>query len=408
LYDEVLLATILAMSGSHKVSVLGLAIAILAAFSLFGMAGASSASAPISAPLIAYWDGSSWTQQTAPNPDDSANLTTFAAVSATDTWALGSYGYSTSPTAQWFNALAEHWDGSSWQQVAMPTPSNASEVHLYGSAVASSSDIWAVGSWADFGPGDGFAPLIEHWDGTAWSVVPSPVLPQPVKDHGAQLFGVTAVSANDVWAVGYIGLGTHRSLILHWDGSSWTRASAPRNGFSELSGVSAISATKVWAVGTGQFKHLGHFVKQAFALRWNGKVWQKMPNVQAGSLLDVTGSENNVWAVGGWNNGGGPGRTLIEHWNGKHWKNFRGPTGFPESIRQPLLSVAMLPGNELWAVGYHEDEHSLQGQTLIEHFVNGSWSPVSSMNPARDDWFASVAAPTPTSVWAVGTYFPNS
>jgi hypothetical protein len=67
----------------------------------------------------------------------------------------------------------------------------------------------------------------------------------------------------------------------------------------------------------------------------------------------------------------------------------------------------MLPGNELWAVGYHEDEHSLQGQTLIEHFVNGSWSPVSSMNPARDDWFASVAAPTPTSVWAVGTYFPN-
>jgi hypothetical protein len=397
------------MARSHRAVVPGLAVAILAAVFLFATAGGSSASSPVSAPLIAYWNGTSWTQQTAPNPDSSGSLTAVAAVSPTDVWAFGSYGYSTSPSAQGFTALAEHWDGASWQQVAMPTPTDSSEVHLYGATVLSSSDIWVVGSWADFGPGDGLVPLIEHWDGSAWSIVPSPVLPQPVVDHGAQLYGVTGVAADDVWAVGYVGTGTQRALILHWDGTSWTRVPAPRNGsLSVLSGVTALSPTKVWAVGTLHVKHLKHHVAQGFALRWNGKVWQQMPNVHAGRLLAVTGTKNNIWAVGGWSNGGGPGRTLIEHWNGKHWKNFQGRTGFPDSIRQPLISIAMLPGDELWAVGYHEDEHSLPGQTLIEHFSDGAWSPVGSMNPANDDWFAGVAAASPTDVWAVGTYFPGS
>ena len=407
------------MSGPFKGFGLRIAVALVAAISAFGVAGASSASGPISAPLIAYWDGTSWTQQVAPNPDGSAILTAVAAVSPTDAWALGSYGYSTSaPSAQWFNALAEHWDGASGQQGAMATPPSSSGAHLSSTAVVSASDIWAVGSWDDFGAGDGPAPLIEHWDGSAWSIVPSPVLPQPAANQGAQLYGVTAVSATDAWAVGYIGTGTHHNLILHWDGTSWTRVRGPHMGpLASLSGVTAISATKVWAVGTTHVTVTGRTIKVPFALRWNGKVWQRMPNIQGGSLLAVTGSENNIWAVGGqrvgrYNLGSAcnncHGGTLIEHWNGKHWKNFSGPTKYPSSLHQPLVSIAMSSANEMWAVGYHEDEHSLQSQTLIERYINGVWSPVGSMNPAGDDWFASVAAATPTAVWAVGAYFPNS
>jgi hypothetical protein len=41
--------------------------------------------------------------------------------------------------------------------------------------------------------------LIEHWNGTQWSVVPSPNL------MGNNLLrGVAIVSANDVWAVGFV------------------------------------------------------------------------------------------------------------------------------------------------------------------------------------------------------------
>jgi hypothetical protein len=134
-----------------------------------------------------------------------------------------------------------------------------------------------------------------------------------------------------------------------------------------------------------------------------------MPTAGAGSLLAVTGSENNIWAVGGWHNRGiPPVGTSIEHWNGRHWKNFPAHSGNLESIQQPLTSIAMLPDNETWAVGYHKDEHSLQSQTLIEHFSHRAWSPVASMNPAKDDWFAGVAAASPTAVWAVGSYFPAS
>ena len=142
-----------------------------------------------------------------------------------------------------------------------------------------------------------------------------------------------------------------------------------------------------------------------------------MPNIQGGSLLAVTGSENNIWAagsqrVGRYNLGSVcnncHGRTLIEHCNGKHWKNFSGPTNYPSSLHQPLVSIAMSSAKEMWAVGYHENEHSLQSQTLIEHFSKGKWSEMKSMNPAKDDWFGGVAAASKSAVWAVGTYFPTS
>src|SRR5437762_3576748 len=62
--------------------------------------------------------------------------------------------------------------------------------------------------------------LIEHWDGIAWSVVPSP----NVSGLDRTLTGVAAVSANDVWAVGYYHNANYvvQTLIEHWNGSAWS------------------------------------------------------------------------------------------------------------------------------------------------------------------------------------------
>ena len=58
---------------------------------------------------------------------------------------------------------------------------------------------------------------MEHWNGTAWSVVPSPnVGPVLTLSHG-----VAAVSANDVWAVGSYDV-TDKALVEHWDGTAWS------------------------------------------------------------------------------------------------------------------------------------------------------------------------------------------
>jgi hypothetical protein len=52
----------------------------------------------------------------------------------------------------------------------VPSPTVAGS-QLIGSAAISSSDIWAVG---DIVSSPGFTTLAEHFDGTSWSVVPTP------------------------------------------------------------------------------------------------------------------------------------------------------------------------------------------------------------------------------------------
>ena len=57
--------------------------------------------------------------------------------------------------------------------------------------------------------------LILHWDGSRWSQVPSP----NVSGGANQLFGITAISANDIWAVGTAG---GAPLAMRWNGSDWS------------------------------------------------------------------------------------------------------------------------------------------------------------------------------------------
>src|SRR3989442_7471743 len=78
------------------------------------------------------------------------------------------------------------------------------------------NDVWAVGFYDD---GSTFRTLAEHWDGSLWSVVPTP----NVGDGENALTAVATVSASDVWAVGYDSPDVpRRTLAERWDGSSWS------------------------------------------------------------------------------------------------------------------------------------------------------------------------------------------
>jgi hypothetical protein len=81
-------------------------------------------------------------------------------------------------------------------------------------AAISPTDAWAVGEQ------NLNQTVIEHWNGTAWTVVPSPSLTA----SGVQdvLSGVSEIGSSDVWAVGFSSnLGTGKTLAEHWDGTSW-------------------------------------------------------------------------------------------------------------------------------------------------------------------------------------------
>jgi hypothetical protein len=56
-------------------------------------------------------------------------------------------------------------------------------------AAISANNIWAAG---DINQQGNLTPIIEHWDGTTWSLVPN------AKQAGG-LSGIAAISANDIW-----------------------------------------------------------------------------------------------------------------------------------------------------------------------------------------------------------------
>src|SRR6266568_4644968 len=102
----------------------------------------------------------------------------------------------------------------------------------------SSNDVWAVGSFQDASLTT--RTLIEHWNGSRWKIIASPN-PDPARND---LLGVAALSASDVWAVGFSGQ-EERVLVEHWNGTAWSVVATPGAGTGDnsLTGVSALSST---------------------------------------------------------------------------------------------------------------------------------------------------------------------
>jgi len=187
--------------------------------------------------LAEHWKGHKWKVVPAPNPATNDRLSAVAAVSTSDVWAVGIVSFSAPP-------VILHWNGKRWASVAPPTQTG----FLSGAAAVSTNDVWAVGE--SMIPGVGLQTLIEHWGRRQLDRCA-----QPNVGPMDQLRAVTAVSATDVWAVRFAeptSVSNPQTLVLHWDGASWTVVPSPNPAGAqdnELSGVTAVSATDVWAVG---------------------------------------------------------------------------------------------------------------------------------------------------------------
>jgi hypothetical protein len=289
--------------------------------------------------MTEHWDGTSWSIIPDVSPYDT-QLTGVAAVATNDVWVVGQVDYPA------YKAFIEHWNGTAWSKVANPAPKNNS---LYAVAALSSTDVWAVGS------------LIEHWNGTAWSIVPNPSLPKL-----GYLQAVTAISSTDAWAVGYesvqknVGGFTYQSVIEHWNGTNWTVVASPPVVDAALTGVSAVSTADVWAVGNNSYGGPPSFIEH-----WDGTQWTIVQIPPQDGLNAVSAvSANNVWAVGRSNDNGT--KTLILHWNGTTWRTVSSPD--PGSPYNMLYGVSQIPGTtQLWTVGYRSDNHDSL-RTLIEYY----------------------------------------
>jgi hypothetical protein len=111
----------------------------------------------------------------------------------------------------------------------------------------SEASVWAVGLYAGGDSRD--RSLILHWNGRVWARVPSP---EPGQQSDS-LNGLAVVSARSIWTTELYSNSagmSGTSLILDWNGRSWSKAAGP--GGSELIDVSASSASNAWAVGDAQ------------------------------------------------------------------------------------------------------------------------------------------------------------
>jgi hypothetical protein len=304
--------------------------------------------------LTMHWDGKQWTIVRTPDAPFSARLTLYgvSALSPNDVWAVGENvpgSESTQPSA--YQPLAMHWDGVQWTIVE--TPQESGGLLLNDVVAIAPNNVWAVGA------NDGLhATRAMNWDGTAWSIVPTPNGGGFSDDN--VLTSISAVSANDIWAVGYIYPkgGTPTTLAIHWNGSQWTRVTTPNPGnyFRRLNGVSAIAANDVWAVGSYS-ANSGKTYTPLF-LHWNGTQWQHVSSPQVGdydSLDDVYAiAPNDVWAVGTTAACNFcPFQTLTMHWNGTAWTQEFSPNGFRTFSR--LEGVTATSPGDVWAVGFSDD-----------------------------------------------------
>ncbi len=308
--------------------------------------------------------------------------------------------------SQGAKALIEHWNGSTWRVVASPTTS-LGDSELDGVAAISPTDAWAVGDMFKEGAYIGQT-LIEHWNGTSWAVVTSPSFA-----NGAQLTAVAALSATDIWAVGYGSGGQtlgEQSLVVHWDGKIWREVPSPNpgSGFDLLTGLAAVSTNDVWAVGTFTDENHGPTMGDELLEHWNGAAWAVVqgPNagVQGYSLSAIAAtSTRDVWAVGSSMSSSSVTETLIEHWNGTAWSTVRGQN--PGQASNNLNALAVLSPQNIWAVGSWSSAYTgPQAQPLIEHWNGTVWSTATSPNIGTNATTLDGATfvPHSTRIWVVG------
>jgi uncharacterized repeat protein (TIGR01451 family) len=263
--------------------------------------------------------------------------------------------------------VTQHYDGASWTVV--PTV-DLFLTSLKGVSAVAPDDVWVVG-YAQ--RGGAYRTMIQHWDGTQFSVVPSPTLGKTFNI----LNDVEAVSANDVWAVGQGAT----SLVEHWDGTSWTIVPVP--GSARLESVSAGSSSDVWAVGGRESS-----TDRPALLHWNGGWWTSLDSPVDGSLFGVAAiAANDVWAVGSDKDS----KPLVEHWDGIQWSQ----VFVPGLSRGHLSAVSGTTSADVWAVG----DTSKDGVPVALHWDGSTWNSVPVPDSAEN-----VAAISQWDAWAVGRY----
>ncbi len=209
--------------------------------------------------------------------------------------------------------------------------------NLWGVSALSDTDIWAVGEGGISG----------HFQDGVWTAIATPT--------PANLRAVWAASADAVYAVGLGG------AIVRWDGKSWKKMKSPS--LKDWYAVWGNGPNDVYAIGQdGQVAH------------WDGQdtvtwAWSAIGTHIDGSLRAVWGlTPDDVWAIGELG--------LIYHNDGSGWTHVPIPdyqadaNSKPYKIATTLLAIWGASWDDVWAAG----EPDSKGKGVLVHWDGNAWS----------------------------------
>src|SRR5215470_8213458 len=339
--------------------------------------------------LAEQWNGSAWRIQPVPSPPGAA-WSALGGVSCASPSACEAVGITASRSGAQ-TAVAERWNGNSWQ--LQPTPTLSQGGGLNGVSCISASACTAVG-------GSGAGPLAERWNGTRWSIQATPNPPQ----GNGFLSGVACTSTSACIAAGASNPFTPsaKTLAERWNGTRWTIQGTPNppQGGGELNGVSCTSASACTAAGNSNAGNL--------AERWNGHTWsiQPTPNPPGAqfTFLNTVAcpSASACTAAGAYINSSGTFQTLAERWNGTRWTiqpppNRAGGPNFLLGVACPASSACTAAGQSINSSGTF--------QTLVERWNGTNWTIQHTPNPtgAASSVLGGVSCTAPSACTATGT-----
>ena len=285
----------------------GLVAAVTVAAGLTGVPGVSVGAAVT---------GAKWSVEPTPNAViANGSLAADVCVSAGWCVAVGSY-----ESRLGTSALAEVWNGTDWHIRAVPVPPGGTRSALDGVSCTTASSCIAVGHYIS---NQGVkVTLAERWNGTSWSLQPTP---DPAGAKDSVLSGVSCGSATSCVAVGrtYYGRNQLARLVEQWNGTAWSikQASNPRNAaLSALSGVSCVASTACVAVGNYLDYSSDDWLTLAEA--WNGSTWTvtPSPNPAKSIVNNLSGvsctTPTSCTAVGHYENQANMDVKLVEQYSG--------------------------------------------------------------------------------------------
>jgi hypothetical protein len=197
--------------------------------------------------------GNSWSIVPVPAPANSGFFG-LAAAGRNIVWSVGGATINGE-----YHGLVMRWNGTAWKSVSSPLQGAGNG--LYGVAAGPAGTLWAVGADFNSNRTDPTATSM-LWNGKNWRKVPVGPFPR-----NSVLDRVTFFPNGTAWAVGSDGTG---ALILRWSGSAWIQVANPDDAKTgQFISIAATSSSNAWAAG--------YFYKdsqpQTLILHWNGKTW---------------------------------------------------------------------------------------------------------------------------------------